>query len=32
MALTVAVAATVILINLMLDLVYHWADPRFRVH
>lgn len=31
MALTVAVAGTVVLINVLLDLAYHWADPRFRV-
>jgi peptide/nickel transport system permease protein len=31
MALTLAVATTVVLVNLLLDLVYHWADPRFRV-
>jgi len=31
MALTVAVAATVVLVNLVLDVVYHWVDPRFRM-
>jgi peptide/nickel transport system permease protein len=31
MAMTVAVATTVILVNLALDLLYHWADPRFRI-
>ncbi len=30
MALTLAVATTVVLVNLLLDLVYHWVDPRFR--
>jgi peptide/nickel transport system permease protein len=31
MALTLAVATAVVLVNLLLDLVYHWADPRVRV-
>lgn len=31
MAITLTVAVAVITVNLMLDLVYHWVDPRLRL-